>query len=205
MIIDVGSGYGFFVNALAESGYDAHGMEISDDRIALARSTMKGQFHHGEVSDAVIDEFAGSFDAVTSFHVIEHLRNPADYVGRLLKLVRPGGWLLIEVPNLADEMTFEIPEYADHQWQICHLSYFDKPRLELMLSRAGARDVTVEGVQRYDLRHLLQWTDRRVPDLSMPETTGSAPLYSRADSLYRQDREERLTCDTLVAVIRVPS
>ena len=39
--------------------------------------------------------------------------------------------------NLADEMTFQIPQYADHQWQICHLGYFDKERLELMLRRAG--------------------------------------------------------------------
>ena len=203
-IMDVGSGYGFFVDALTQRGYDAHGMEISDERIVLARDTMKGQFHHGEVSDAVAAEFADSFVAVTSYHVIEHLRDPVSYVARLLKLVRPGGWLLIEVPNLADEMTFQITEYAEHQWQICHLSYFDKPRLELMLQRAGARDVTVEGVQRYDLRHLLQWTDQRAPDLSMPGTTGSGALYDRIESLYRRDREERLTCDTLVASIRVP-
>ncbi len=204
-VLDVGSGYGFYVNALSERGYDAHGMEISDDRIELARDTMKGKFHHGEVNDDVIAEFAGSFDAVTSFHVIEHLRNPTDYVSRLLKLLRPGGWLLIEVPNLADEMTFEIPEYADHQWQICHLSYFDKPRFELMLGRAGAHAAVVEGVQRYDLRHLLQWTDHRAPKLALPVSPGRGPLHDRIDALYRRDREERLTCDTLIASIRAPS
>jgi SAM-dependent methyltransferase len=202
-ILDIGSGYGFFVDAACRAGYTAIGLEVSDERLAFCRANMHGEFFQGEVDEAFVAKHAGRFDGVTAFHVIEHVRDPVIYVQRLLRLVKPGGSVLIEVPNVADEMIEQIPEYAAHHWQICHLSYFDKPRLDQLLRRAGAREFETAGVQRYGVRHLVSWTDRRAPDLSMPGAEGATPLMTSVEAEYRARRERLATCDTLVATVTV--
>lgn len=201
-LLDVGSGHGFFVDATTKAGYRAIGLEVSRERFDLSRARMQGTFIIGEADDAFTTEHAGRYDIVTSFHVIEHLRDPAAYIRRMFRLLAPAGHLLIEVPNLADEMTWCIPEYAAHQWQIAHVSYFDAPHLEVMLRQAGAHDFRVEGVQRYGLRHLLRWTDHRAPDLAMPAPEGRLPLTDRLEAAYRAERVRAMTCDTLIATIR---
>jgi SAM-dependent methyltransferase len=198
--LDVGCGYGFFVDAACQKGISASGLEVSEERLKLCRASMRGTYFQGEADERFVVDHQGRFAAVTAFHVIEHVREPASYLKRLLRLLRPGGSLLVEVPNVADEMIGQIPEYAAHHWQICHLSYFDKPRLELALRRAGAMQFEVRGVQRYGLRHLLSWTDRRAPDLGMPGKEGSTPLMLEVESAYRSGRERAATCDTLIAV-----
>lgn len=60
-ILDVGSGYGFFVNALAKAGYDAHGLEISNDRLKLAHRNMAGTFHQGQADDDFVGDNAERF------------------------------------------------------------------------------------------------------------------------------------------------
>lgn len=201
-VLDVGSGYGFFVDALVKAGYDAHGLEVSDHRIELACKKMAGTFHQGEADDGFAQENAGRFSAVTAFHVVEHLRDPVAYLSRLMRLIAPNGRVLVEVPNLDDAMIGQIPEYALHQWQICHLNYFDGPHLKAALEKAGAKHFTVEGVQRYGLRHLITWTDTHGPDLSGGVPEASSPLMERMESLYRAERERDMTCDTLIATIR---
>jgi SAM-dependent methyltransferase len=202
-LLDVGSGCGFYVNAASEAGYRSTGLEFSGERYELARTRMKGQFINGEVGEAFAAANRGTYTVVTSSHVVEHLRDPVSYISRILNLVAPGGAVLIEVLNLDDEMTWQISQYADHQWQVCHLRYFDKSRLELVLRQAGARDFSVVGIQRYGMRHLLRWTDVRSPDLGMPGEGGISPLLDRTEAHYRTDREKAMTCDTLIATIRV--
>ena len=202
-ILDVGSGYGFFVDFLASKGYDAHGLEISSDRMVLADGNMRGSFFHRALDDAFVDEHAGTFDAVTAYHVVEHLRDPVGTVARMFRLVRGGGLVVIEVPNLADELAGQISEYASHLWQICHLSYFDAAHMELLLRRAGATDFAVEGVQRYGLDHLLKWSRDHEPDLSPFVELSRPELYNRIEELYRRDRTDRSTCDTIIAAVVV--
>ena len=202
-VLDVGSGYGFFVNALVEAGYDAGGLEVSKDRLKLARERMGGNFVEGEADGDFDQDNAGRFGVVTAFHVIEHLRDPVSYLTRLTRLVVKGGRMLIEVPNLADSLVGQIPEYAQHQWQIAHLNYFDGPHLETALEKAGVKDFTVEGVQRYGLRHLVIWTDTRAPDLEGGTPENSSPLLEHMESLYKAERERDMTCDTLIATIRL--
>ncbi len=202
-VLDIGSGYGFFVDAVCAAGFAASGLEVSNHRLQLARSGMRGTFIQGEANETFVAEHTQRYDTVTAFHVIEHVRDPVAYLRQLMRLLRPGGTLLVEVPNVGDELIAQIPEYARHHWQICHLSYFDKPRLELALRRAGAERCEVRGVQRYGLRHLLSWTDTHAPDLSRPQPEGATPLLSEMEAVYRTHRERSLTCDTLVAEVRV--
>ena len=202
-VIDAGCGYGFFVNELTTHGYQATGLDLSEDRVELARTRKQGQFVLGSLTDAFVRAHRRHFDAAMSFHAVEHMPNPADGIRALMAVVKPGGYVLVEVPNITDEMIYQIPEYADHQWQFGHLGYFDKSHLEVVARQAGARAFDVAGVQRYGLDHLLTWSRTHAPDLSKFQEVPTAPIFAHAEAEYRRDRERRLTCDTLILTIRI--
>ena len=193
---------GFFIDALARAGIEATGLDVSQERLALATAHLHGTFIQGEIDEAFVTVHHNRFQVVTLFHVLEHVRAPVTFLQQCLELVVPGGWLLIEVPNLGDELLNQQTQYRAFYWQRAHLSYFDAARLELTLRRAGLKDFAVRGVQRYGLRNLLHWLDEGKPQLTAPAFHATEPILVRLEQLCRADRERALTCDTLIAEVR---
>jgi len=198
-VLDVGCGYGFFVDALAQTGYPATGIDASQERVSLAMARLHGTFIHGEVDETFVRTNRDHFQVVTLFHVLEHVPAPVTLLRLCFELVMSGGRLLIEVPNLDDELLDQQADYRAFFWMREHLSYFYAARLELALRRAGLRDFSIRGVQRYCLRNLLHWLDERKPQLTAPAFRATEPILQRLEELYRADRERALTCDTLIA------
>ena len=59
-VVDVGSGYGFFVKRLIEEGYDAKGIEVSAERLVLARADVGDVFHDAQVDEAFVRDMRES-------------------------------------------------------------------------------------------------------------------------------------------------
>lgn len=75
------------------------------------------------------------FDLVSMSHVLEHLPDPVGYLIHLReKLLAPGGWLLLEVPNL----------YAHDSFEVAHLLAFSPHTLRETLRRAGFEIIKFE-------------------------------------------------------------
>jgi SAM-dependent methyltransferase len=97
-LLDAGAGRGRFVATARAHGYDATGIEPSLRGVAAAAET------GAPVAQATIEDAAlepESLDAVSLWHVLEHLEDPAAALERIRGWLRPGGALLIGVPNLA--------------------------------------------------------------------------------------------------------
>jgi SAM-dependent methyltransferase len=96
-LLDVGAGRGRFVVAAADAGYRASGIEPSD-RGAQAARALNADVRQTTIEAAEVAP--GSLDAVTLWHVLEHLDEPGIALDRIAGWLRPGGTLLIGVPNL---------------------------------------------------------------------------------------------------------
>lgn len=200
-VLDIGSGYGFFVHEAVQAGYQALGLNISDAQLTLARANLEGDFQLGTLDDEFAAGHAGEFACVTAFHVLEHLADPVGFIKLASSRLAPGGFLLIEVPNLSDSLLQEIPEYRAFYWQRAHLSYFDPVHLQLVFYKAGVLSFEIGGVQRYGVRNLLNWLDNRRPQLEEPDYHAKETILHDLEKLYKSDRERSLTCDTLIATI----
>jgi 2-polyprenyl-3-methyl-5-hydroxy-6-metoxy-1,4-benzoquinol methylase len=94
-VLEVGSGRGDFAARLHARGISVTGLELNERaaREALARGLPVRCARLEEVEEA------GTFDAVCSFQVLEHVSNPADFLAHCLRLLRPGGRLILGVPD----------------------------------------------------------------------------------------------------------
>jgi SAM-dependent methyltransferase len=96
-VLDVGCGDGHFVRMLRGVAAAAVGLETNPEAVQRARA--EGL----DVRLAGLDEFAaenaGAFDVVCSFHVLEHLPDVRGFVLAMLRCLKPGGSLVVSVPN----------------------------------------------------------------------------------------------------------
>jgi len=97
-LLDIGAGRGRFVAQARAAGWYAHGIEPSQRGVEGARA-LGIELVQGGIDDAQVP--AGSLDAATLWHVLEHVEDPGAALERIAGWLRPGGMLLVGVPNLA--------------------------------------------------------------------------------------------------------
>ncbi len=96
-LLDVGAGIGEFLSH-ANNFFDGIGTEVSDEAFRLARNLFGITVLKGTRAELPKLE-PGSFDAISLIHVLEHVPDPADTIAQCRRLLRPGGWLFVAVPN----------------------------------------------------------------------------------------------------------
>lgn len=96
VILDVGCGVGQVVRSLAEAGFQAHGVDVSETNLIHARE-YPGQFHLYDGHTLPFPDHA--VDAVGAFNVLEHIEDPVALLDEMDRVLRPGGCMVISSPN----------------------------------------------------------------------------------------------------------
>jgi SAM-dependent methyltransferase len=143
-LVDAGAGRGRFVAAALAAGYDASGIEPSD-RGAGAALALGLPVQRAGIEAAGIPP--ASIDAVTLWHVLEHLDDPAGALREIARWLRPSGTLLVGVPNLSSWQA----RAGDDRWY-----HLDPPRHRVHLTEAGVGELLrAQGFSVVATRHLL--------------------------------------------------
>ena len=95
-LLDIGTGTGYFADAMAGRGWKVEAVEKSPQ----ARAFAKEHFDLDVKPESALQEFApGSFDVITLWHVMEHLEHLNETWEKLFKLLKERGVLIVAVPN----------------------------------------------------------------------------------------------------------
>ena len=152
-LLDVGTAAGAFVASARDQGWDAEGCEPN------AWLADWGERHYGiriRQGDLLQQNYEnGTFDVITLWDVIEHTTNPRAVLERCRALLRPGGILVVNYPDIGSW----IARAMGRRWLFLtsvHLYYFNRRTIRLMLEKTGyAVERMRPHVQRLELDYIL--------------------------------------------------
>lgn len=135
-ILEIGAGFGTFCAEVKRRNVFARVVAVEPTPDLAKTCRGRGlEVLEQPVEHIQIDE-AGLFDVVASFEVIEHLFAPADFVGHMTRLLKPGGIMMLACPNgqgFDIETLGTASNTVDHE----HLNYFNPKSLAGLLARRG--------------------------------------------------------------------
>ncbi len=137
-ILDLGCGYGNFLNVAKSQGWEVFGTEFSDRAISICESKGIKVKKAGFSVENFEPDF---FDIITASEVIEHLENPCISISNVIKGLREGGAIYLTTPNFNSLLRFRLgPKYniISHPE---HLSYFSKKSLNHCLKKNSLKKV----------------------------------------------------------------
>lgn len=94
-ILDVGCGTGAFLTTMQGAGWEVLGLEPDEG----ARNKAMESGVPVDRAEALFDLAGKQFDAITLWHVLEHVHELHTYLDTLARILKPGGKLFIAVPN----------------------------------------------------------------------------------------------------------
>lgn len=156
-LLDVGCGDGSFILAARERGWRVAGTEVSKWAAQMLRESRGLDIFEGDLTQ--IETRESQFDALTMWHVLEHMDCPLQNLMRARELLIKNGVIVVAVPNsgftlfrLAYPMARlrRLRYYTPGEREL-HLHHFTMDTLHTMLEKAGFR-VIFEGIDESALR-----------------------------------------------------
>ncbi|KKK91610.1 hypothetical protein LCGC14_2711220, partial [marine sediment metagenome] len=146
-LLDIGMGLGVWLGLARRIGFVPHGTDINEETVSFVNNNAP-EINAAFVSenDGMPPEWPQKFDVVTCFDVIEHVADPPDLLDYLLGLVKPGGLLLMRIPN-RDRYSFKLGGIVDDflsretpDMPPYHLTHWRERTVRVFLRNAGVNN-----------------------------------------------------------------
>jgi len=132
-VLEIGTGRGWMLAAFRERGWEAVGTERTPDAAAEAARASGAKVVAVEID--ALDE--GLFDLIVMFHVLEHVTDPMTVLRAAAARLRPGGALVLGLPNLASWQSRSTRRHWMHLDVPRHLGHYSPRSIRDALDRAG--------------------------------------------------------------------
>lgn len=133
-VYEIGCGAGGLLLPFAEAGKRVRGVDLGDEYLDTGRAHGLQLVHGGP--DDLLAAAGEPADLVLLLHVLEHYLDLRESLAQTMRLVRPGGLLLVEVPGLASIATGYRGDVLSYL-QNAHNFHFDATTLSYVLRSCG--------------------------------------------------------------------
>jgi SAM-dependent methyltransferase len=154
--LDVGCADGTFVDYALAQGFDAYGVEVSQDALRHAPEAVRDRIFDSLETAA----HKGPFACITFWDVLEHLPDPFAVLRAASALLAPGGLMGVVVPVIDNVNARLVPRSWDQYKPPEHLWYFSRRSLTTVLRREVGTVMLTEGAWRRDSRCIEPLTAR---------------------------------------------
>jgi SAM-dependent methyltransferase len=133
-LLDVGTGTGAFLNTMEHAGWETVGIEPDFQARQKAYNLYKLPIHEPA---HLFDLNQDSFEAITLWHVLEHVYNLHGYMKQFAKILKPAGLLFIAVPNHTSYDSLHYKSFWAGYDVPRHLHHFSPGSLQLLARLHG--------------------------------------------------------------------
>jgi 2-polyprenyl-3-methyl-5-hydroxy-6-metoxy-1,4-benzoquinol methylase len=133
MVLDIGCAYGNKVHFLRANGFQARGIDLSEE------ATANGRLNYGlDLQKSSLENYSTleRFDAIIMMSFIEHVRNPKIWADKVSELLKPNGVVVITTPNFSLHSKVG-DKWSGFQTSFEHLYFFSPYSLRSLLDRSG--------------------------------------------------------------------
>ena len=152
-LLEVGCGAGALLDEFAAKGHAGTGLETSPRAVALARAIAQATGSGQTLVTEPGPDWAGTFDLVCAFDVLEHVADDAGALAQWLAWLRPGGRVCLSVPAHRSRWG------AGDEWAGHHRRYDRRDLVDLL----AAHGLEIEHLECYGfpLANLTEWLGSR--------------------------------------------
>lgn len=119
-ILEIGCGKGRLLNYFYRKAYDITGIEKNESLVAECKK-LYGNLPLASVGSEVLPFNSSSFDVVISFDVFEHIPNSDKHLKEVNRVLRNGGYYLLQTPNKLTNVVFETIRWRSFtKWRAVH-------------------------------------------------------------------------------------
>jgi 2-polyprenyl-3-methyl-5-hydroxy-6-metoxy-1,4-benzoquinol methylase len=164
-LLDVGCGFGYFLDLAREAGYDVEGIEVSGVLCQTGAAQFSLRIRKGSVMDL---DPEGCFDVLTAWDVLEHVVDVEGILRKFRHLLKPEGLILLRVPDFGfvqrDLPAGFFQRYMSQVFPLSinqHIHHFTEKSLRRLLQQSGY-DVLECWPSEDD-----EYTPREIPDYAV--------------------------------------
>jgi len=193
-LLEIGCSSGFMLDAFKEQGVNCLGVEPSGEFGDFL--TKSGHSFVVDISEIKEDS---KYDIITHFFVLEHIRNPFEFLSQTYNLLKDNGVIICEVPCANDPLTslYSIEAFDQFYWSVAHHYYYTPKSLDYVLTKLSFKYKLIPE-QRYDISNHLTWMMEGKPG---GQGKFSKELGFKVEQIYRQRLLDTWNCDTIFLYI----
>jgi 2-polyprenyl-3-methyl-5-hydroxy-6-metoxy-1,4-benzoquinol methylase len=140
-LLDLGCSSGAFLRSLNGQRWELYGTEFSASSARIAESTSGAEVFVGDIIGAPYP--AEKFDAITCFHVLEHMYHPREILARVREWLKPGGVFITFLPNIDSGAARIFKSYWYALELPRHVYHFSPKTLSDLGRSVGLRELSI--------------------------------------------------------------
>ncbi len=141
-ILDIGCNHGIQLISYYNTGWDIYGIDLNEKALFDVRQYFpKENFILATVENSPFEN--ETFDKIQTFHVLEHIYNPREFLLKCYDLLKRDAEIEIRVPN---GWSFEMKilwKYASQSWIPFHINLFRSKDIQKILNELGYKDIKI--------------------------------------------------------------
>lgn len=157
-ILDLGCGFGYFINYLKSKKIYAKGIEPSKNITEYCKSKLKLNV----TSDKLENEKNNYYNLITLFDVLEHLKDPCTYFKTINKKLKKNGFCVAYTPNIHSFSYALMGSNQNTMLPFEHLCFFNEKSLKYLAQKSGFKITKIEtyGFDVMDYMLLKEFQDK---------------------------------------------
>ncbi len=140
-LLDIGCGYGFFLQEMKSRGWNVKGMELSREGREYAQDKFGIKVFSGALEEIAFAE--GTFDVITFIYVIEHMPDPVGLLTEVKRILKPNGLVFLRWPHSTPivKLLGPVAQKLDVYHTPYHLYDFSPKTIKAMLLLSGFQNI----------------------------------------------------------------